>query len=127
MINTGKLLFTTTFHRYITCSIPVSGWRARSKKTHEKWSEVQVDMPRSSSSLCGGFLENLFRDKGRTHDLVVFKITWKRLGIRENHQHKKVRIFCRFSRVYYLPHSDKVCRNYVQKTFLAIFKIDLKP
>ena len=25
---------------------------------------------------------------------------------------KKFRIFCSFSMVYYLPHSDKVCRNY---------------
>ena len=39
---------------------------------------------------------------------------------------KKFRIFHSFSAVYYLPHSDKVCRNYSENTFLAIFKIDLK-
>ena len=57
----------------------------RAKKTREKQSEVQVDMPRSSGSSRGAFSKNLFCDKGRTHDLAVFKITWKRLGIRENH------------------------------------------
>ena len=45
------------------------------KKTREKQSEVQVDMPRSSSSSRGAFSKNSFRDKGRTHDLVVFEIT----------------------------------------------------
>ena len=45
------------------------------KKTCEKQSEVQVDMPRSSGSSCGAFSKNLFRDKGRTHDLSVFEIT----------------------------------------------------
>ena len=39
---------------------------------------------------------------------------------------KKFHIFRSFSVVYYLPHSDKFCRNYVENTFLAIFKIDLK-
>ena len=47
----------------------------RAKKTREKQSEVQVDMPRSSGSSCGAFSKNLFRDKGRTHDLSVFEIT----------------------------------------------------
>ena len=37
---------------------------------------------------------------------------------------KKFRIFRSFSMVYYLPHSDKVCRNCGQNTFVAIFKID---
>ena len=76
-------VFTAAFHRYITCSIPVSGWRVTSsgwrptsKKTREKQSEVQVNMPRSSSSSRGAFLKNLFRDKGRTNDLTIFEITW---------------------------------------------------
>ena len=47
----------------------------RAKKAHEKQSEVQVDMPRSSGHSRGAFLKNLFRDKGRMNDLVVFKIT----------------------------------------------------
>ena len=40
---------------------------------------------------------------------------------------KKFRIFRSFSRVYYLPQSNKVCRNYDKNTFLTILKIDLKP
>ena len=71
---------TAAFHRYITCSIPVSvpmsGWRATGKKkTREKQSEVQVDMPRSSGSSRGAFSKNLFHDKGRTNDLAIFEIT----------------------------------------------------
>jgi hypothetical protein len=45
------------------------------KKHVKKQSEVQVDMPRSSSSSRGAFSKNLFRDKGRTNDLAVFEIT----------------------------------------------------
>ena len=63
------------------------------KKAREKQSEVQVDMPRSSGSSQGTFSKNLFRDKDRTNDLTIFKITWKRLGIRENHQYEKVSHF----------------------------------
>jgi hypothetical protein len=38
-------VFTAAFHRYITCSIPVSGWRATSKKQCvKKQSEVRVDV-----------------------------------------------------------------------------------
>ena len=39
---------------------------------------------------------------------------------------KKFSIFRSFSAVYYLPHSDKVGRNYEENVFLAIFKFDLK-
>ena len=39
---------------------------------------------------------------------------------------KKFRIFRSFLTVYYLPHSDKICKNYSENTILAIFKIDLK-
>ena len=123
-------VFTVDFHQHITCSIPVSvpvsGWRATSKKDtwKTKWSSSRHAEKFNSSR--GAFSKNLFRDKDRTRDLAVFEITWKRLGIRENHQHEKFRIFLSFSMVYYLPHSDKVCRNYSENTFLAIFKIDLK-
>ena len=47
----------------------------RAKKAREKQSEVQVHTPRSSGSARGAFSKNLFRDKGRTHDLAVFEIT----------------------------------------------------
>ena len=45
------------------------------KKSHEKQSEVQVHVPRSSGSSDGAFSKNLFRDKGRTNDLSIFEIT----------------------------------------------------
>ena len=86
-------VFLIAFHRYIICSITVSGLRITGKKAREKQSEVQVDMPRSSGSSHGAFSKNLFRDKGRTNDLVVFEITSKQLGIRENHQYEKVSHF----------------------------------
>ena len=47
----------------------------RAKKTREKQSEVQVDMPRSSGSSRSAFSKNMFRDKGRTNDLAIFAIT----------------------------------------------------
>ena len=59
------------------------------KKARQKQSEVQVDMLRSSGSSRGAFSKNLFCDRGRTNDPAVFEITWKRLRIRENHQHEK--------------------------------------
>ena len=65
----------------------------RAKKAREKQSEVQVHVPRSSGSSRGAFSNNQFGDKGRTSDLAIFAITWKRLGIRENHQHEKVSLF----------------------------------
>ena len=40
---------------------------------------------------------------------------------------KKFCIFRSFSRVYYLPHSDKVCRSYGENKFFSIFETDLKP
>ena len=43
------------------------------EQKREKQSEVQVDMPRSSSSSRGAFSKNVFRDKGRTHDLDFFQ------------------------------------------------------
>ena len=62
----------------------------RAKKAREKQSEVQVHMSRSSGSSRDACSQNQFRDKGRTNDLAIFAIIWKRLGIRENHQHEKV-------------------------------------
>ena len=45
------------------------------KKSREKQSEVQEHAPRSSGSSRSAFSKNLFHDKGRTHDPVVFEIT----------------------------------------------------
>ena len=47
----------------------------RAKKAREKQSDVQVDMSRSSVSSRGAFSKNLFCDKGRMNDLVIFEIT----------------------------------------------------
>ena len=79
--------------RWVDRELWVMDGELRPKKAREKQSEVQVDMPRNSSSSRGAFLKNQFRDKGRTHDPAVFEITWKWLGIRENHQHEKVSHF----------------------------------
>ena len=99
----------------------------RGRKSREKQSEVQVHASRSSGSSRGAFSKNQFRDKGRTNDLAIFEITWKLLGIGETTNMKKFCIFRSFSTVYYFPNSDKVCRNYGENTFFAIFEIDLKP
>ena len=47
----------------------------REKNSREKQSEVQVEMPKSSSSSRDAFSKNLFCDKGRMNDLVIFEIT----------------------------------------------------
>ena len=82
MINTGKLRvynsFPSVYHLLNSGEWTESceKWmESYEQKTREKQSEVQVDMPRSSGSSCGAFSKNLFRDKGRMHDLTVFEIT----------------------------------------------------
>ena len=83
MINTGKLRvyssFPSVYHplnsRERDGELRAVDEDLRAKKSHEKQSEVQVHAPRSSGSSRGAFSKNLFRDKVRTHDLVVFKIT----------------------------------------------------
>ena len=131
MINTGKLFVYNSFplvYHLLNSSEWMESYeqwmKSYEREKHvKKQSEVQVHMPRSSSSSRGAFLKNLFRDKGRTNDPAVFELTWKQLGIRENHQ----RIFRSFLMAYYLPHSGKSCKNYSEDMFLAIFKIDIKP
>ena len=76
--------------RWVDEELRVVDGELRAKKSREKQSEVQVHSPRSSGSSRGAFSKNLFRDKGRTNDLAIFEITWKRLGIRENYEHEKV-------------------------------------
>ena len=82
MINTGKLRvyssFPSVYHLLNSGEWMESyeQWmESYKKKTREKQSEIQVDMPRSSGSSRGAFSKNLFRDKGRTHDPAVFEIT----------------------------------------------------
>ena len=127
-------VFTTSFHRYITCSIPVSGWRATSsrwratsKKTREKQSEVQVRTPRSSGSSRDAFLTICFAKKAERMISPFLKLLENGQESEKTINMKKFRIFRSLSTVYYSPNSDKGCRNYSENTFLAIFKIDLKP
>ena len=94
-------VFTAAFHWYITRSIPVcemesyEQWmKIYEQKNHVKnrvkfrytRREVQVLHAVHFGRIC-------FAIKGKTHDPAVFKITWKWLGIRENHQHEKVSHF----------------------------------
>ena len=83
MINKGKLRvhssFPSVYHplnsREWDGELRAVDEVLRAKKAREKQSEVQVDMPRSSSSSRGAFSKNLFRDIGKTHDPAVFEIT----------------------------------------------------
>ena len=101
MINTGKLRvyssFPSVYHplnsREWDGELREVDEDLRAKKSREKQSEVQVHVPRSSGSSSDAFSKNQFRDKGRTNDLAIFEITWKRLEIIENHQHENVSHF----------------------------------
>ena len=82
MINTGKLRvynsFPSVYHLLNSGEWMESylQWmEIYEKKTHEKQSEVQAHTLRSSSSSRGAYLKNLFRHKGRMHDVAVFEIT----------------------------------------------------
>ena len=76
MINTEKLSAYSSFPP-VYHLLNSGEWMEsyEQKKGMKKQSEVQVDKPRSSGSSRGAFSKNLFRDKGRTHDPVVFEIT----------------------------------------------------
>ena len=82
MINTGNLRVYNSFPS-VYHSLNFGEWMenyeewleiCEQKKARRKQSEVQVDMLRSSDSSRGAFLKNLFCDRGRTNDLVVFEI-----------------------------------------------------
>ena len=121
-------VFIAAFHRYITCLIPVSQWRATSKKSTWKteWSsgrtatEVQVLHAMH-------FRRIYFAIKV---ERVISPFTKLLENGRDSEKTIKMKTFCifrSFSTVYYLPRSDEVCRNYGENTFLAIFKINIKP
>ena len=82
MINTGKLRvyssFPSVYHLLNSGEWMESyeQWmESYEKKTREKQSEVQVDMPRSLGSSCRAFSKNLFRDNDRMNHLAIFEIT----------------------------------------------------
>ena len=121
-------VFTAAFHWYITCSIPVSGWNATSKKNtwKTKWissrtsTEVQVLHAMHFRRIC-------FAIKAERMISPFSKLLENDRESQKTISMTKFRIFLSFSTVYYLPHSDKVCRNYGKNTFLTIFKTDIKP
>ena len=83
MVNTGKLRvyisFPSVYHLLNSGEWMESykQWmKSYEQEKHvKKQSEVRVHVPRSSDSSRGAFSKNLFRDKGRTNDLAIFKIT----------------------------------------------------
>ena len=83
MINTGKLHVYNSFpsvYHLLNSSERMESYEQWMKsyeqeKHVKKQSEVQVHVPRSSGSSRGAFPKNQFRDKGRTNDLAIFKIT----------------------------------------------------
>ena len=128
-------VFTIAFHRYITCSIPVSGWRARSsgqrytsKKKHVKNRVKFKYTCREVQVLHAVHFRRIWFTIKAEHMIPPFsKLLENGQELEKTINMKKFRIFRSFSAVYYLPHSDKVCRNYGKNTFLTIFKIDIKP
>ena len=127
-------VFTTAFHWYITCSIPVSGWRVTSSgwrpmskkitwKNRVKFRcarrEVQVLHAMHFRRIC-------FAIKAERMISPFSKLLENGQDSEKTINMKKFCIFRSFSVVYYLPHSDNVCRNYGESTFLSIFKTDLK-
>ena len=82
MINTGKLRvyssFPSVYHLLNSGEWMESylKWmEIYEKKAREKQSEVQAHTLRSSGSSRDAYLKNMFRNKGRMHDLTVFEIT----------------------------------------------------
>ena len=99
----------------------------QAKKAREKQSEVQVDMPRSSSLHAVHFRIICFAIKAERMILPFSKLLENGYELEKTINTKKFRIFRSFSAVYYLPHSDKVFINYGKNMFLSIFKTDIKP
>ena len=128
-------MLTTAFHRYITCSIPVSGWRATSsgwrptsKKNHVK-NRVKLRYTRREVQVLHAvhFRRICFAIKAERMIPPFSKLFENGEVSQKTVNMKKFRIFRSFSAVYYLPHSDKVCRNYRENMFFAIFETELKP
>ena len=127
-------VFTAAFHWYITCSIPVSGW------SYEQWMESYEQKNHVKNRVKFRYTRREVQVLHAVHfRRICFAIKAERMippfsKLLENGREsqktintKKFRIFLSFSTVYYLPHSDKVCRNYGKNTFLAVFKTDIKP
>ena len=121
-------VFTAAFHRYIIFLIPVSEWRATSKKKHmkNKWStsrtatEVQVLHAMHFRRIC-------FAIKAERVTSSFLKLLENGWDSEKTINMKKFCIFRSFSTVYYFPRYVEVCTNYGENTFLTIFKINEKP
>ena len=127
-------VFTTAFYRYINRSIPVSGM-----ESYEQWMKIYEQKNHVKNRVMFRYTHREVQILHAVHfRRICFTIKAERMiplfsKLLENSYEsektinmKKFRIFYSFSTVYYLPHSDKVCRNYGVNTFLSIFKIDLK-
>ena len=126
-------VLTAGFHWYITCSIPVSGW------SYEQWMETYEQKNHVKNKVKFRYTRREVQVLHAVHfRRICFAIKAERMispfsKLRENGQDsektinmKKFRIFRSFSALYYLPNSDKVCRNYGKNTFLTILKTDIK-
>ena len=128
-------VLTAAFHRYITCSIPVSGWRVTSsgwratskKRTWKNRGKFRYTRREVQVLHAVHFRRICFAIKAERMISPFSKLLENGQDLEKTINMKKFRIFRSFSAVYYLPHSDKVCINYVENTFFAIFETDLKP
>ena len=121
-------VFIVAFYQCITCLIPVSEWRAMRKNSTWKteWSSGRnaTEVP----VLHAMHLRRIyFTIKAQRVISPFLKLLENGWDSEKTINMKKFRIFRSYSTVYYLPRYDKVCRNYGENTFLAIFKINVKP
>ena len=91
------------------------------KKAREKQSEVQGFIPRSSSTSCDAFWRVCFAIKAERMISPFLKLLKNGLESDKTVNMKKFCIFRSFSMVYYLPHSDKICKNYNENKFFYPF------
>ena len=102
-------VFIAAFHRYITCLIPVSEWRATSKKKHVKnrvkfkvsYREVQVLHAMHFWRIC-------FAIKAERMILLFLKLLENGWDSEKTINMKTFHIFCSFSTVYRKPHLGNV-------------------
>jgi hypothetical protein len=106
----------------------MSGFGVTAKKSREKQSEVQTDMPQKFNFFMQCVFEHsVFVMKADRIVSPFPKLLQNGCELEKALYTKKFGIFDSFPTVYYLPRSNKVCENGGQKMLSAIFEIDLKP
>ena len=132
MINTGNLRVYSSFPWYITCSIPMSGWRVtcsgwRAMRKKHVINRVKFKQTCREVQVLNAvhFGRTCFAIEAEQMISPFSKLLENGQELEKTINMKKFRIFCSFSTAYYLPQSNEVCRNHNENTFLAIFKIDL--